>query len=79
MEELFILGSSYLAPNNKEWASNLKEYNSSFGNYGDWQSLILKRDAKQNVLLIMFVDDFMSVLDHLLIHWKIVYSPFLSY
>ena len=60
MEELFILGSSYLAPNNKEWASNLKEYNSSFGNYGDWQSLILKRDAKQNVLLIMFVDDFMS-------------------
>ena len=28
MKDLFILGSSYLIPNNKEWSSNLEGYQS---------------------------------------------------
>lgn len=60
MNNLLILGSSYLLPNNKEWSSNLSNYNLEFGNYGDWNSLTTKGNEIQSMLLVFFLEDFFS-------------------
>ena len=57
MKDLFILGSSYLLPNNKEWSSNLEGYTLNFSNYGDWNALLTERSEVQDTLLIFFLDD----------------------
>ena len=57
MEQLFILGSSFLLPNNKEWRSNIKHNNLQFGEYGDWGALINTRSEEQDTLAVFFLDD----------------------
>jgi FkbH-like protein len=57
MNDLFILGSSYLIPNNKEWSSNLEPYKLRFAEYGDWNALLNQGSASQDRLLIYFLDD----------------------
>ena len=63
MENLFILGSSYLLPNNKEWHSNLKYKNIKFGEFGDWAGLISTRSSDDDALLVFFLDDILSERD----------------
>ncbi len=60
MEQLFILGSSFLLPNNKEWRSNIKHNNLQFGEYGDWGALINSRSEEQDTLAVFFLDDILS-------------------
>ena len=60
MKDLFILGSSYLIPNNKEWSSNLEGYALHFSNYGDWNEFLTERSEVQDALLIIFLDDLFS-------------------
>ena len=57
MNDLFIIGSSYLIPNNKEWSSNLEPYKLRFAEYGDWNALLNQGSASQDRLLIYFLDD----------------------
>ena len=60
MKDLFILGSSYLLPNNKEWRSNLKYNNFQFGEFGDWGALINSHSDEQDTLLVFFLEDIIS-------------------
>lgn len=60
MHDLFILGSSYLVPNNKEWSLNLEDRTLNFGNYGDWNALITERSKNNNTLLIYFLEDLLT-------------------
>ena len=60
MYDLFILGSSYLVPNNKEWSSNLEDRNLRFGHYGDWNALLTERSENTNTLLIFFLEDLLT-------------------
>ena len=60
MNDLFILGTSYLIPNNKQWSFNLKSYNLKFGDYGDWSSLTTQSSETQDTLLIYFLDDLVT-------------------
>lgn len=60
MRSLYILGSSYLIPDNREWSSNLADYSLDFANYGDWNALTSVRVEDKNTLLIYFLEDLLT-------------------
>ena len=59
--KILVGSSSYLIPSNRSWEFLEKNYDLSFGEYGDWGNNLLNAKNDEICVLVIFIEDLFGI------------------